>query len=143
MTQDILNDKTLIDILISLSYRWKEYACYKDTYLSGKTRNTKTVVSEHIDKVDSLVKQMKLKVEECIKCNVPLKGDSMVIGMSHLKKAGCVKNIICTGTNLHTLLTDKTFLKTVKKRTSWKGYQKLPLNGQQYVIAIQICSGIV
>ena len=118
MTQDILNDKTLINILISLSYSWKEYACYKDTYLSGKTRNTKTVVSEHIDKVDSLVKQMKLKVEECIKCNVPLKGDSMVIGISYLKKAGCVKNIICTGTNLHTLLNEKTFLKTVKERTS-------------------------
>ena len=118
MTQDILNDKTLIDILINLSCSWKEYACYKDTYLSGKNRNTKNVASEHIDKVDSLVKQMKLKVEECIKCNVPLKGDSMVIGISYLKKAGCVKNIICTGTNLHTLLIEKTFLKTVKERTS-------------------------
>ena len=103
-TQDILNDKPLIDILINLSCSWKD---------SAKTRNTRNIVSEHIDKVDSLVKEMKLKVEECIKCNV--KGDSMVIGMSYLKKAECVKNIFCTGTNFQTLLTDKKFLKTVKR----------------------------
>ena len=94
LTQDILNDKPSIDILIDLSCSWKGYAYYKGTYLSGKTRNTRNIVSEHIDKVDGLVKEMKLKVEECIKCNVEIKGDRMAIGMSYLRKAECVKNII-------------------------------------------------
>lgn len=31
LTQDILNDKPLIDILINLSCSWKEYAYYKGT----------------------------------------------------------------------------------------------------------------
>ena len=72
-------------------------------------------MSELNYKVDSLVREMKLKVEECIKCNVVAKGDNMAIEMSYLKKPECVRNIICTGTNLQTLATDKTFLKTVKK----------------------------
>ena len=120
LTQDNLNDKRLIDILINLSGSWKECSYYKDTYLSGKICNTRNIVSEHMNKVDSLVKEMKLKVEECIKCNVAVKGDNMATGMSYLKKAECVKKIICTGTNLLRLLTDKTFLKTVKKSL---GYQ--------------------
>ena len=115
MTQDILSDKPLIDILINLSCSWKEYAYYKGIYLSGKTCNTRNIVSEHIDKVDNLVKEMKLKVEESIKCNVAVKGDNMAIGMSYLKRKLSVSKT-CTGTNLQTLFTDKTFLKTVKKR---------------------------
>ena len=34
LIQDILDDKPLIDTLINLSCSWKEYAYYKDTYLS-------------------------------------------------------------------------------------------------------------
>ena len=73
-------------------------------------------MSELNYKVDTLVREMKLKVEECIKCNVvAIEGDNMAIEMSYLKKPECVRNIICTGTNLQTLATEKTFLKTVKK----------------------------
>lgn len=118
-----MNDKPLIYILVNLSCSRTEYAYYyKDTYLSGKTRNTRNIVAEHIDKVYSLVKEMKLKVEECIKCNVAVKTDTMVIGIP------CFKNIICTGTILQTLLTDKTFPKTFKKRLGERNEKAIKAN---------------
>ena len=78
--------------------------------------------------MDSLVKEMKLKVEECIKCNVAVKGDSMAKGLSYLKKADCAKNIIFTGTNLQTLFTDKTFLKAVKERLAERNEKAIKTN---------------
>ena len=124
-----MNDKPLIDILVNLSCSRTEYAYYyKDTYLSGKTRNTRNIVAEHIDKVYSLVKEMKLKVEKCIKCNVVVKRDTMVIGVIYLEKAECFKNISCTGTNLQTLLTDKTFPKTFKKRLGERNEKAIKAN---------------
>ena len=46
-TQDISNDKPLIDILINFSCSWKEYAYYKDTYLSRRTCRRLYLLTKH------------------------------------------------------------------------------------------------
>ena len=129
LSDDVINDKSFIGFLISVSYEWSYYMSMLDQYKANeKYQRKKSKLKDkisHVAEQEMVVKKHMLAASEIKVQKSMLTG---LISQQFLKKESILKDVLAESAKLSKLLTDNETLRGLRKRL----YQQLDLANVSY-----------
>ena len=90
----ISSKKNLLCKLASVSKSWRAYEVLKDDFILLKIRNRKSVVSTHLDKIDSALAALKALLLQIIYLKPLPDMTASILSVTYIKKSQCIQSVM-------------------------------------------------
>ena len=109
-TDDILNDKSLLKTLASLSYAWNSFSPLKKLYMAFSQKACKTNLKARLQEIDSVCSQLVALLKQCSELKTIPSMTASLISQTYLKKLEVIKELVFKVGQLHMKVADKNIL---------------------------------